>query len=78
MNTDPVIPTPHVVDHPLQSKLAAQIAAMNAAAATFRAALNWKPDPGQHVRAGITKNKMRPRNKVRAKMARESQRRNRP
>lgn len=76
MNTDPYTPPP-TVDHPKESKLAAQVAAMNAVAATFRSALSWKPDPGQHVRAGITKNKMRKRNKVRARMAKESRKRNR-
>lgn len=32
---------------------------------------------GQHVRAGYTTNKGRPRNRARAKMARESRKRNR-
>lgn len=77
MITNPTIPTPPAIDHPQQSKLAAQIDAMNAAAAAFRAALNWKPDPGKHVRAGVTKNKSQGESKTRRRMAKERRKRNR-
>lgn len=75
MLNDPCLPpTPPEVDHPAQSKLAQQVEAMNAAALLRHIVLD--PLPGKHMRAGITKNKMQPRNKARAKMARESKRRN--
>lgn len=73
MNTDPAIPTPAPVDHDQESKLAALFAAMWQGAMRF----TWKSDPGKHVRSGITKSKMRKRNRVRAKMAKESRRKNR-
>lgn len=77
MNTDPYIPTPPTVDHDLESNLATKFAALWQKTLAFRAVLNWKPDPGKHVRSGITKNKMKSRNKVRARMAKESRKRNR-
>lgn len=77
MNADPAIPTPSPVDTEHESKLAAQIAAMNAAAMAFRSVLNWKPDPGKHVRSGVTKNKGRGQSRRRRIMARESRRKNR-
>lgn len=73
MNTDPQIPTPAPVDHDQESKLAALFAAVWQGAMR----LDWKSDPGKHVRSGITKSKMKPRNKVRARMAKESRKRNR-
>lgn len=76
MNTDPYLPpTPPDVDRTDQSKLAQQIAAMNAAALLRHISLD--PIPGNHTRAGVTKNKMRKHDKSRAKMARESRKRNR-
>lgn len=74
---DPNIPTLSPVDHEHESKLAALLQVMWQRTLAFRAALNYEPDPGKHVRSGITKNKMKPRNKVRAKMAKLSRRRNR-
>lgn len=73
MIADPQIPVPSPVDHDQESKLAALFAAMWQGAMRF----DWKSDPGKHVRSGITKNKMRKRNQVRAKMAKESRKRNR-
>jgi hypothetical protein len=71
MITDPYVPTPPTVEHKQQSKLAAMLAALTAA---LRAPMF---DSGKHRRAGVTKNKGRKRNRVRARMARESRRRNR-
>jgi hypothetical protein len=39
--------------------------------------MNGKRWPGKHVRSGITKNKGRPRNAKREKMAKASRKRNR-
>lgn len=82
MSADPAIPTPSPVDTEHESKLAAQVQAMNAAAMAFRSALTltgraWKPDPGKHVRSGVTKNKSQGQSKRRRVMTRESRRKNR-
>jgi hypothetical protein len=64
-------PKPPAVDHDEQSKMASLFAAL---LQPLRTPLF---DSGKHVRAGVTKNKMQPRNKRRVLMARESRRRNR-
>lgn len=68
---DPWIPTPPPVDHAEQSGLAAEVEAMTANVRDL------PRDAMKHRRAGITKNKGSKRDKARAKMARESSRRNR-
>jgi hypothetical protein len=71
MADDFYTPAPPEVDHAEQNKLAALFAAL---LQPTRLPLF---DRGKHRRAGVTKNKMQPLNKARAKMARESKRRNR-
>lgn len=71
MEADPQIATLPDVNHAEQSALAAQVAKM----VTGLRALPL--NRMKHRRAGVTKNKMQKRDKGRAKMARESRRRNR-
>lgn len=73
METRPV-QTP-IVDHAEQTTLASQMAALNALAKLLGSPLYR--NPGKHKRAGITKNKGQKRNLNRARMQRESRRRNR-
>lgn len=77
MDADPNIPTLSPVDHEHESKLAALLQVMWQRTLAFRAALNWKPDPGKHVRSGFTKNKSQGQSKRRRAMAKESRRKNR-
>lgn len=72
MNTDPFTPPP-AVDHPYQSRLAAQMAAMMVGLLAGAVHVGSRG----HLRSGITKNKGCKRNKSRVRMAKESRRRNR-